>query len=57
MIHQDTIVVTSVLVGFGIIEAITGVYANSERRKDDWIIDLISVAQLAIILVHDKKHN
>ncbi len=50
MIHQDTIVVTSVLVGFGILEAITGVYANSKRRKDDWIIDLVSVAQLAIII-------
>lgn len=50
MVHQDTIVVTSVLVSFGIMEALTGVYINSKRRKDDWIIDIVSVAQLAILI-------
>ncbi|MEO8516824.1 MAG: sterol desaturase family protein [Flavobacterium sp.] len=50
MIHQDTIVVTSVLVGFGILEAISGAYINSKRRKDDWIIDTVSIIQLAVII-------
>ena len=50
MIHQDTIIVTAVLIGFGILEALTGVYANSKRRKDDWIIDIVSVLQLAVLI-------
>lgn len=48
--HQDTIVVTTVLVSFGLIETMTGVYANSKRRKDDWIIDIVSVVQLAVLI-------
>ena len=50
MIHQDTIVVTSVLLGFGILEAFGGFYINSKRRKDDWIIDIVSVLQLAVLI-------
>lgn len=50
MIHHDTIVVTSVLLCFGILEAFSGAYVNSKRRKDDWIIDIVSVLQLAVFI-------
>jgi sterol desaturase/sphingolipid hydroxylase (fatty acid hydroxylase superfamily) len=50
MIHQDTIVVTSVLLGLGVIEILSGSYFNSKRRKDDYLIDIVSVAQLAILI-------
>jgi hypothetical protein len=50
MIHQDTIAVTSVLLGLGAIEVLSGTYINSKRRKDDYIIDIVSIAQLAILI-------
>ena len=50
MKHLDTMVVTSIFVGVGLVELAAGKYINSRRRKDDWIIDLVSIFQLAVLI-------
>lgn len=50
MEHLNTITVISLLILFGILEIITGVWRNTNRRRDDWIIDIIAMSQLAFII-------
>ena len=44
--HLDTYVVAALFFGFGILEVIGGLYLNSRKRKDDWIIDIVSIIQM-----------
>ena len=46
----STLAVTVVFIGIGLLEFILGLYQSEKRFKRDWIIDLVSVFQLAIIL-------
>ena len=48
--HLDTYVVSILFVIIGMTEVATGLYFDRKRRSDDWLIDFISVAQLAIII-------
>lgn len=50
MEHLDTIVIAAIFFTFGIFELIGGLYLNSKKRKDDWIIDIISIAQFAVLI-------
>jgi sterol desaturase/sphingolipid hydroxylase (fatty acid hydroxylase superfamily) len=47
---MEIYIVTGILVLLGVIEVLTGVYANSKNRKDDWIINILSIAQFAILI-------
>lgn len=46
----DTLIVLGVLALFGILDAITGLYHRSKRTKDDWLIEVISIAVIAIAI-------
>jgi sterol desaturase/sphingolipid hydroxylase (fatty acid hydroxylase superfamily) len=50
MDHMDTFIVTGLLVAFGLIELVVGVWRGTGRRRDDWIIDFISLSQLAFLI-------
>lgn len=50
MEHLNTTAVAGLLLIFGTLELATGVWRNAKRRKDDWIIDFVSIAQLALLI-------
>ncbi len=50
MEHLNTITVIGLLLLFGTLEILTGVWRTPNRRKDDWIIDIISMSQLAFLI-------
>ena len=47
---HHTLIVIGYLLIFGILDAITGLYHNSKRTKDDWLIETISIAAIAILV-------
>ena len=50
MEHLDTYIIAGLFFIFGLLEVLGGLYVNSKKRKDDWIIDIVSIIQLAVII-------
>lgn len=48
--HLDTYTVAAVFLLFGVIEWTAGWYLKGNRRRDDWLIDLVSLGQLAVVI-------
>jgi sterol desaturase/sphingolipid hydroxylase (fatty acid hydroxylase superfamily) len=46
--HLDSITVTAILLIIGLVEVLTGSYVH--HRRDDWLINLISVSQFALLI-------
>ncbi|WP_299456384.1 hypothetical protein [uncultured Microscilla sp.] len=46
----DTLIVFGILLIFGILDAVTGLYHQSKRTKDDWLIEVISITIIAIFI-------
>lgn len=47
---METILVVSLLALFGVVETLAGVYSRGNLRRDDWIINLVSLGHLAIVV-------
>jgi len=48
--HLSTITVAGLLIIFGSMEILTGIWHDTGRRRDDWIIDVVSMTQLAFLI-------
>ncbi len=47
----EIIIIGGIIIGFGILESFTGLYGrNSLRTKDDWLIEIVSFFQLALLI-------
>ena len=47
----EIIIISSIIIGFGILESFTGLYGrNSLRTKDDWLNEIVSFFQLGLLI-------